>query len=186
MGQCYKVITRNGSGTTVYNRYVDGEYTMPKLLEHSWWDNSFCRAFSETLVDNPTKVCWCGDYAEPDECTKLGFDYESVWGYDEGSSIQSSDFSLDSVAYLVNNDKKLFVDLAKYKAASERQGWIIYPVSLLTALGNGRGCGDYHKYEPMVGYKNEPMVGSWAFDEIYLTNTLPTGYAEITPIFTEY
>ena len=37
--------------------------------------------------------------------------------------------------------------------------WCLHPLSLLTALGNGKGGGDYHGI-------NEDLIGYWAFDEI--------------------
>ena len=40
---------------------------------------------------------------------------------------------------------------------------------LLTAIGNGRGGGDYHDE-----YPNFDIVGSWAMNEIYFTYSLPT------------
>lgn len=181
MGQYYKVITRCNGKDKMYNRNVDGKYTMAKLMEHSWWLNDFCRAFAETIVDKPTKVCWCGDYAEEDECEALGFHYKQVWGNREGRGLKSSDFSLDSVKYLINNDKRLFVDLKKYYKESLNDGWCIFPISILTALGNDRGGGDYHK-NCATCYD---LVGTWAFDEIYLSNELPEGYEKLDVFFKE-
>ena len=181
MGQYYKVITRRNGKDKMYNRDVDGKYTMAKLMEHSWWLNDFCRSFAETIVDKPTRVCWCGDYAEEDECEALGFHYEQVWGNRKGYGIKSSNFSLDSVKYLINNDKKLFVDLKKYYEKSLNDGWCIFPISILTALGNDRGGGDYHKnYATCYN-----LVGTWAFDEIYLSNELPEGYEKLDVFFKE-
>lgn len=180
MGQYYKVIVRRNGVDKVYNRNVDGEYTMAKLMEHSWWRNDFCTAFAETLVDKPAKVCWCGDYAEEDECKALGFDYNKVWGRNKGYGIKSTGFSLNSVKYLINNDKKIYLDLQKYHERCNKDGWCIFPISLLTALGNDRGGGDFH--DGNVGYSD---VGFWAFDEIYLSNTLPDGYKEEKYTFIE-
>lgn len=180
MGQYYQVIARRNGKDKVYNRDVGEEYTMAKLMEHSWWKNDFCRAFAETLVDKPAKVCWVGDYAEEDECEALGFTYHRVW---EGSavSIKASDFKMEDVKYLINNDKKLFVDLKKYYEKSVDDGWCIFPISILTCLGNDRGGGDYHE-ECATCWDS---VGSWAFDEIYVSNTLPEGYKELDVYFKE-
>jgi len=188
MGQYYKVIIRRNGKDTVYNRDVDGEYTMAKLMEHSWWRNDFCCAFAKTLLDKPTNVCWCGDYAEEDECEELGFDYKKVWGRNKGRGIKSTKFTLSDVKYLINNDKKIYLDLQKYyercNKKEEYQGqfydWCIFPISLLTALGNDRGGGDFH--EGNEGYSD---VGAWAFDEIYVSNTLPEGYKEEIYTFIE-
>ena len=173
MGQHYKVIARRNGKDTVYSRDVDGEYTMAKLMEHSWWGNRFCTAFAKTLLDKPAKVCWCGDYAEEDECEALGFDYNKVWGENKGRGIKSTKFTLNDVKYLINNDKKIYLDLEKYHKNCTVDGWCIFPISLLTALGNDRCGGDFH--DGNEGYSD---VGSWAFDEIYISNTLPDGYTE--------
>ena len=180
MGQYYKVIVRRNGKDKVYNRDVDGKYTMAKLMEHSWWRNDFCCAFAKTLLDKPAKVCWCGDYAEQDECEELGFDYNKVWGQNKGYGIKSTDFTLDSVKYLINNDKQIYLDLQKYKTSCMHNGWCIFPISLLTALGNDRGGGDFH--EGNEGYSD---VGAWAFDEIYISNELPDGYKEEEYTFIE-
>lgn len=185
MGQYYEVIAGNGDGTkTVYDRHVDGEYTGAKLMEHSWKGNSFCRALCSTLVDNPRQIAWVGDYAEDDECTKLGFEYWEVWGredMDPAVGIDSTDFELDNVKYLINEDKQEYVDLAKYKEASSDDGYVIHPLPILTCLGNGRGGGDYCPRDTAL----EKYVGDWCWNWIYLSNILPEGYKEICPVFKE-
>ena len=51
--------------------------------------------------------------------------------------------------------------------------WVYSPISLLTAIGNGRGGGDY--------YGNNRMVGEWAGDKVYLSETKPEKkYVDIT------
>lgn len=185
MGQYFRIITRNASGTTVYNRAIkgEGEYVAAKLMEHSWWENSTCKALAASIVDNPTKVCWCGDYAEDEECKALGFSYGEVCGDDADDreiDPAPADFSLDNYKYLVNHDKNQFVDLAKYRTAStDGDGDCVFPVSILTALGNGRGGGDYHG--------DDPLVGSWAFDTVEITNDAAKidGFEEIEPVFVD-
>ena len=51
MGQYYKVIASNTNGTTIYDRSVENEYTLAKLIEHGYWQNDFCRAVAESIVD---------------------------------------------------------------------------------------------------------------------------------------
>ena len=186
MGQYYEVLAEDKDGKrTAYNRRVDGHYTMAKLMEHSWWNNDFCCALSKTLVNNPRKIAWVGDYAEEDECKALGFEYAEAWGgedQDPAVGISSTDFTLDKVKYLVNVTKKLYVDLAKYKESStEESGRVIHPIPLLTCIGNGRGGGDY---SPADGVSDE-WVGAWAFDAIMLTNDKPECYTEVCPVFRE-
>ena len=182
MGQYYRVITRNSNRNTVFDRDIKGDpdYVGAKLMEHSWWENRFCKALAATIVDNPMRVCWCGDYAEDEECQQLGFAYSDVWGDVRCEEIAPSPkgFSLDNYKYLVNHDKKQYVDLTKYrKAATDKVGWCVFPVSILTALGNGRGGGDYHR--------EDELVGSWAFDTIEITSDSAKieGFNEIEPVF---
>lgn len=184
MGQYYRIVTGNNDGITVYNRSIkgEGEYVGAKLMEHSWWENSTCKALAASIVDNPAKVCWCGDYAEDEECKALGFSYGEVWG-DEADDKEidpaPEGFSLDNYKYLVNHDKKQYVDLAKYRKACTDDGWCVFPVSILTSLGNGRGGGDY--------YRDDELVGSWAFDTIEITNNDVEidGFTEIEPVFVD-
>ena len=65
MGQYYKVIVRRNGKDKVYNRDVDGNYTMAKLMEHSWWLNPMVNAITEKIyyADKPVQVIWMGDYA---------------------------------------------------------------------------------------------------------------------------
>ena len=83
MGQYYKIITRTADGiTSVNDRTLKGDDgdCMAKLLEHGWCECGICRALAYSIVNRPTKVCWVGDYAEPEECEALGFTYDEVWG----------------------------------------------------------------------------------------------------------
>lgn len=196
MGQYYNQITesKDESGKTVRKYYTaqtsewldSGKknyeyYNGLKLMEHSWWNNLFVKRLAASLVDKPAKVAWVGDYAEDKECEALGFSYSDVCGdnakYEYPGPV---DWSMDNVSYLVNNTKKEYVDLKDYKERSNDGGWIINPIPLLTAVGNGRGGGDYHK-----GGTCYDLVGTWAFNEIYLTNDKPEGYELLDLYFQE-
>ena len=178
MGQYYRVLARRNNKDTVYslqtNKFRETgnyeHYNGVKLMEHSWWRNDFCEAFTKTLLDKPTRVAWVGDYAEEDECNELGFSYNGVWNRKKFRYIKALDFPLANFKYLVNNTKKIYVDLQKYYKASVNDGWCIYPISLLTAVGNDRGGGDFHDSDGNEGYSD---VGAWAFDEIFVTNKEP-------------
>ena len=63
LGQYFRPILGDqyGLNCKVFDRSVDGEYTLAKLLEHSWWKNPFVNAFSEFLYNEPSRVIWCGD-----------------------------------------------------------------------------------------------------------------------------
>ena len=190
MGQYFRPILGDAFGLNckVFDRSVDGEYTFAKLMEHSWWQNSFVNAFSEFLYNEPRRVAWVGDYAdEPDDfnfpnCSVFYVpSYDEVWG-DTVSAIgvASTDFTLDG-KFLLNHDTKQFVDLDEYKANSiDKHGWCIHPLPLLTAVGNGRGGGDFHEGNTGFDY-----VGIWAWQLISIEDKPPDDFSKIDIRFIE-
>ena len=175
MGQYYAVILEKNSERKFYDIQTKGDdYRGVKLMEHSWWGNKFMNVIAKELADAPCRLAWVGDYAEVAECEKFGFKYDDVWGdgvkYERPEAPKN--FSLDDYKYLVNLTKRFALVLKSYKKKSDRNGWIANPISLLTAIGNGLGCGDYRG-------ANEDKVGSWGFDELALLNDLPKGDWEI-------
>ena len=190
MGQYYKPILgdKYGLNCKVFDRSIDGEYTLAKLLEHSWWQNPFVNAFSEFIYKEPSRVIWCGDYAdEPDDfnfpnCSAFYVpSYGEIWG-DTVSAIGVSytDFTLDG-KFLLNHDTKQFVDLDEYKVNSiDKHGWTIHPLPLLTAVGNGRGGGDFH--ECNTGFE---FVGSWAWQLISIEDKPPKDFSKTDIRFIE-
>lgn len=113
--------------------------------------------------------------------------YEDVWGDKAGEHENLFEVNYHEEIhwasyYLVNKDKKEYVNLADYIHRSVYQ-WgnifvVINPLAILTVVGNGLGSGDYK------GTDME-MVGAWAWNLIGLTKTVPKGYKEITPTFME-
>ena len=190
MGQYYRPILGDAFGLNckVFDRSVDGEYTLAKLLEHSWWQNPFVNAFSEFIYKEPSRVIWCGDYAdEPDDfnfpnCSAFYVPYYGeIWG-DSVSTIgvTSTDFTLDG-KFLLNHDTKQFVDLDEYKVNSiDKHGWTIHPLPLLTAVGNGRGGGDFH--EGNTGFE---FVGLWAWQLISIEDKPPDDFSKTDIRFIE-
>ena len=83
----------------------------------------------------------------------------------------------DNIRFLINEDKKEFVDLWYLPRISP----IVHPLPLLTCEGNGRGGGDYD------GLDME-LVGTWARDSIRVSNTAPDldTFKEIKPQFLEF
>ena len=190
MGQYYRPILADSYGLNciVFNRSVDDQYTLAKLMEHSWWLNPFVNAFAELLYNKPSRLAWVGDYAdEPDDfnfpnCSAFHVPcYQEVWGDNVNAiGIASSDFSLDG-KFLLNHDTKQFIDLDEYKAAStDKFGWCIHPLPLLTAIGNGRGGGDFH--EGNTGFE---FVGIWAWQLISIADTVPEGFVKLKLVFKE-
>ena len=192
MGQYYRVATIDKNGERkFYNREVDGQYTMAKLMEHSWWENPFVSCITKFLYKNPLTIAWVGDYATDDaafagkrtECVSMLDDiYQKTWG--EGSEaigVTLDEISLDG-KYLVNHTLKMYVDCDAYREKSSMEGefagWVIHPIPLLTAIGNGCGGGDYWG-------ENQDIVGTWALCEISVEDEAPSDYTELDVSFRE-
>lgn len=153
-----------------------------KLMEHSWLGNDFVNGVLESVWDDPGRVVWVGDYADD----RGDFDgryteavYSDVWGDDGAPELPFDDVpSIHESGFLVNVDRGEYVDLARYAEASgftPKWGdgvWVVHPLPLLTAVGNGRGGGDYHG-------TNMDMVGAWAMDVVMFTEDRPSGMAEV-------
>jgi hypothetical protein len=74
--------------------------------------------------------------------------------------------------YLINHDKKQFVD--KTKTPRDADGWQVHPLPLLTCDGNGRGGGDFRG--------DSSLVGVWARNLISVTtrkSDIPKGFEEL-------
>lgn len=144
-----------------------------KLMEHSWMDNDFVNGVLECLHDSPHAVAWVGDYADESDDFRGAYTtgvYNAAWGDD---SLPEGPFgkmpAIHREGFVVNRSKGVYIDLAEYvKAATyspkwaRGHEWCIHPLPLLTAIGNGRGGGDYHG-------EHMEMVGAWAMDEIEYT-----------------
>ena len=199
MGQYYKVFTKEGNGKiVVYNRkvIVDGkeEYTPAKLTEHSWFLNDFVNAICEKiyLSDRPFKLIWMGDYAKDitdfNKASRKTFlrYHDKCWKHDEkGVAINASGFTLYNL-FIVNHTKKEYFDCTQYFNRSVMKSkygdWCLHPIPLLTCVGNGLGCGDYtHPTEDSTF----DLVGTWALDEISITDNPIAEYEEIYPLFKE-
>ena len=190
MGQYYLPILGNKDGLNckAFDRSIDGEYTLAKLMEHSWWLNPFVNSFSKRLYNKKCRVCWVGDYSNYDEDFNFPINsalhtpnYEEIWG-DNVKLLPSKsvDFSLDD-KFLINFDTKQYIDLNEYKAAStNKDGWTIHPLPLLSAVGNNRGFGDFH--EGNIGYE---FVGIWAWNLISIKDKVPRGFNKFSIVFKE-
>lgn len=189
MGQYYRVVIGDDKvtgkdGIKVYDVNVKNkEWTGMKLMEHSWWNNELLCAVGNLILDNPIRIAWVGDYTEKSDLTNLNkhkkpFTTAFVWGARaKVNQFESSDFEFPTKneypLYLINHDKKIYVDLNKYYELNNRKGWCINPISLLTATSNDRGGGDYHD-----GYPDAECCGTWAWDLVELKKDLPSGYIE--------
>lgn len=185
MGQYYRAVVKNKTvGKVCWYTYG------LKLMEHSWWNNTHMQFISLLIYKTPSQVCWVGDYAsEPDdwenEKQKRQW-YEFAWGDRDRQKTKPNKTSENAEGislngkYLVNHSQKIYLDCDEYYKKCVRDIWCIHPLSLLTAKGNGRGCGDYHEC-----YSCYDIVGSWALDLISVEDEIPKGFKKVEYTFVE-
>ena len=171
MGQYYRpVILDDENNVTAWLRCYDYD-NGAKLMEHSYMGNEFVGAVYALLTDEPQRVVWCGDYADE-------VDYYGQTS--EANQVNPEPANRDSFRFLVNQSKGLYIDLEAYKKANKPayeyggEDYYIDPLPLLTAMGNGRGGGDYRGTGP---------VGDWAGDALCVRDEKPLNYALIVPVF---
>lgn len=144
-----------------------------KLMEHSWVGNEFVGRVMELLTKGGSwykaPIVWAGDYYSDDG----EIDYYSMC--DDENKINPTNFLSEKEqedSILVNHTKKQYVIVAK--VSGDIDGWKVNPLPLLTALGNGRGGGDYGYESP-----DNDLVGSWATDIISVETEIPEGFVEL-------
>jgi len=162
MGQYYLAVLLDDAGKIL--RWVSPRGM--KLMEHAYLDDSVVNSFEYCL--NPTnkyfksRVVWAGDYADNEQDSNENLYKMCVERTDLEAVLPIE--STRSFPFLVNHDKKQFVD--KRKSSS-----MIHPLPLLTCEGNGRGGGDLDS--------KSPLIGSWARDHISIECAAPDNYSEL-------
>jgi len=156
-----------------YNNYKD--YNGLKLMEHSWIGNKFMDAMTKELYNHKGRLVWCGDYADEQG------DFKNVHWIDYKKIYPKGEVDLPPLKmkgkfnyahkFLVNHTHKCYLDFDLYMSKCNNNGWIVHPLSLLTAIGNGRGGGDYG-----TEYPDSYAVGMWAGDLLEVTDKAPAGY----------
>lgn len=189
MGQYYHIIMKKKDEDEIsaFDRTLDGEdYVGAKLMEHSWYNNNMVNAIAQKLHNTPTHLAWVGDYADDNIKGNEINPYHEAWERKSYSNLKASDFTLNG-RYLVNHSKKLILDCWMYliqNVKNSKDRWIIHPLPLLTACGNGRGGGDYEG-------TNMDQVGSWAWDVLEIVewnkqkSLLNDGYKMFEVLFNE-
>lgn len=189
MGQCYKIafkdidkgiISRNNRKLTNYDEYI-----MSKIMEHSYLGNYLMDSVANMIHNKIYKIAWVGDYADDDvdAVTKSEVKYSDIFGADK-DLIKHKNIKLCKVfdykgKYLVNYDKNVYISFDDYcKGKNIEDVYIVNPISILTAIGNGRGGGDY-------GGSNENYVGSWAWDTISIDDKEPRNMKKLDIVFEE-
>lgn len=208
MGQYYKIVNVDKQLYISPRDMNNGA----KLMEWSYHRNSMVLALMNLLANEwkGDRVYVVGDYAESDnpkepcyEAVKMleeemGLPTEeigSVYCYasEKFRNISAlADGEDHGLRYIYNHKTKQFIDTGKcpiewtWYSKEENKVYInkIAPISLLLAMGNGRGGGDF--YSGHIGYE---YVGSWcsSVQDIEITENKIEGleYEEFAPDFTE-
>ena len=185
MGQYYRICMKSRGRLVVNNRrYTGSGFVSAKLTEHSYLRNYLTSSVAFAIEGSPARIMWVGDYAEKSEIRKLTNRHLSlgrIWG--DGVNVDHEfpfrgEFDYAG-KFLVNHTKKLAIsydDYTKLSGGKAVFGYTIDPLPLLTAVGNGRGSGDYHG-------PCEEKVGTWAWDRLEIVSEKPDGYQEFNVFF---
>lgn len=136
MGQYYRPVTEFNNKVTVYNRYVDGEYTPAKLMEHSWIGSRLCSCIAEKFYHKKGRLAWVGDYADEtnlmtDSGKSIGI--KNIWKR-KGRGLKYKGFGIEH-KYILNHTKHLCIDVDKYVEKAKSTGnYIIFPYLYLRLL----------------------------------------------------
>ena len=174
MGQYYTPVIKRGN--KMRRVYSHDFHNGLKLTEHSYVGNNFVNVVANEIVDNPAQLYWVGDYAETTDFKSESM-FKRIYGYAWAQKVKdrttvenpNQEFNWAEDWYYINHTKKQFMLMP------EEGNWVFTPISLLTAIGNGRGGGDYWKKD------EQNMVGYWAGDKVSLSKDKPKGkYIDIT------
>lgn len=171
MGQYYKPVSVEKREHVYSHAYGNGL----KLMEHSWIGNDFVGVVSDLIAEGGAwhgdKIVWAGDYADEEKNRKSNL-------YTLSKTEIKPEVSKNKYRYVVNLDTKEFVDTKKTPLSDvyiddKGKAWpyTIHPLPLLTCEGNGRGGGDFHK--------EDPLVGKWARNRVSVSKTKPKGFTEM-------
>ena len=193
MGQYYKTVMVRTGGEGIVKDIVtvdnDCEFKSGwvglKLMEHSYLNNEWIDAIANFIYRNRVRMAHVGDYAYEyphyqlaynDNVKKEVLDVSDM--YDENGMLKR--FNYDG-KYLVNWDKKCYISFDNWKKrnlVSWAEDVYTCPFTILTALGNGRGGGDYYQE-----YPHFEDVGDWVWEEISIEDEVPDGFLEENTIY---
>jgi len=161
MGQYYKAINLDNK------QWLNSSGGGLKLTEHSWVGNDFVGRIMNLMLETgewfKKRIVWAGDY--------YGDEGDEIDHYKQAGSSNKIDPLIymtaanQKRAKLINHTKKLYV---RYDEMPDKDGWVVNPLPILTALGNGRGGGDYSESQPDCD-----KVGIWAGDVLSISFTVP-------------
>ena len=169
-----------------------------KLTEHSYCGNHFVETVMAQLLNKPGRLAWIGDYHSDGDFAELNPDLPEIIekrfnehykcftlpgyeGYCNGKHVRHyskpEEVEERQGRFILNHDKKCYIDMVEYEknnlTCTEDDNWHFHPIPLLTAVGNGRGGGDFRG----IG---EEDVGYWAGDLLEVRNAKPNGYENVT------
>ena len=198
MGQYYyPTILREKNKRFYSEEFYSHDYNSGlKLTEHSYCGNHFVETVMAQLLNNPGRLAWIGDYHEEGDFAELNpglpktiekrfyKHYESEHDCCAGNHVshysKPEEVKERQGRFILNHDKKCYIDMVEYEknnlTCTEDDDWHFHPIPLLTAVGNGRGGGDFHG----IG---EEDVGCWAGDLLEVRNAKPNGYRDVTEDF---
>lgn len=171
MGQYYKPVSVEKREHVYSHDYDNGL----KLMEHSWIGNNFVGIVEDLIASggawNGDRIVWAGDYADEEKNRKSNL-------YGLCKTQISPEATKNKYRYVMNFDTLEYVDTKKIPMSDvwvdeKGKAWpfTMHPLPILTCEGNGRGGGDFHK--------GDPLVGKWARNRVSVTNRKPKGYTEI-------
>lgn len=144
MGQYYVpvLMTQHGDIKTFYSHEYDNGL---KLMEHSYIGNDFVAAVLHYLTKHPYKLFWLGDYAEMRDFKNHKMTPRKMsQAWSDNYNIHPKDTCTEwkyNSAYVINLDKSECIKLQDIS-----NELTICPIPILTAVGNGKGGGDYLAY----------------------------------------
>ena len=171
MGQYYKPVSVEKRQHVYSHRYDNGL----KLMEHSWIGNQFVGVVEDLIAEGGAwhgdSIVWAGDYADEEKNRKSNL-------YSLCKTEIQPEVSKNKYRYVINLDTKEYVDTKKVPLSDiyedeDGKEWpfAIHPLPILTCEGNGRGGGDLHK--------EDELVGKWARHRVSVSKTKPAGFTEM-------
>lgn len=168
----YKTSKSNPVDVTLVSwDFMDGA----KLMEHSYVGNWFVSAMCDLLSQEKyfgRPFVWCGDYADEVEVNGVSTDIYEMASEKRDKQIgdlakeynkKFEENGVPTFGYVVNLTKKEYCTIPKHRDNE----LTIHPLPILCSSGNGRGGGDFDSV-----IENDERIGSWAFDEIGITNDI--------------
>ena len=162
MGQYYTPVIIKDDKIKTFNCY---DYDNgAKLMEHSYLRNNFTEVVVKQLFNKKARLAWVGDYAEPSDVkNELAEKFIEAEQKDAQYRVKPKHNPMENSYGLcfINHSKKEYFYMDDYVENLPKSKWklIIHPLPLLTAIGNGKGGGDYQGL-------NMNLIGRWACDEI--------------------